>query len=58
MSVRATYVIGGIERIHWTQTSQSSADSETSETHFCDGGVDDTLLTKLVQQAFCYLRRS
>lgn len=37
--------------LHRFQACKCSANCETCETHFCDGGIDDTFLTKLVEQA-------
>ena len=36
---------------HWSETSEGSTDGKTSETHLSNGGVDDTLLTELVEEA-------
>jgi hypothetical protein len=37
---------------HRAETSETSANRNTSETHLSDGSVDDTLLTKLVEETF------
>lgn len=42
--------------IHRSQASETCTNSETGKAHFCNWGVDDALLAKLVQQSFCHLR--
>lgn len=37
--------------IHRTKSLKSSTDSKASEAHFSDGGIDNTLLAKLIQKA-------
>ena len=37
---------------HWSETSEGSTDGKTSETHLSNGGVNDTLLAKLVEKTF------
>ena len=41
---------GGVCDAHWTQAAERRADSEASETHLSNGGVDDPLLAELVKE--------
>jgi hypothetical protein len=44
--------IKGHEFTNGFQTSQRSSDSHTSESHFRDWSVDDSLLAEFVQESF------
>ena len=45
-------------RIHGTKTGECGAHCDTSETHLGNGGVDDTLLAELVEEALGDLARA
>ena len=45
-------------RIHGTKTGECGAHCDTSETHLGNGGVDDTLLAELVEEALSDLARA
>ena len=52
MSVRRAAYTLRRDVVHWSQTSEGSTGSQTSETHFGNGSVDDALLAKFVKKAF------
>ena len=53
---RAAYTLRR-DVVHWSQTSEGSTGSQTSETHLGNGSVDDALLAELVQETLGDLER-